>query len=122
MDRNYGIGFFLFDRMFGTMAKHHCPLNWLGYSSRSQAPPEKLRERRGMDKFSIGVSRLKRERETSQARAEIDFGFCEGGRAVRFVSKRSDGSSVRMLCGNHGKPGAKEPQNEESCPLSHVTA
>jgi sterol desaturase/sphingolipid hydroxylase (fatty acid hydroxylase superfamily) len=31
MDRNYGIGFFLFDRMFGTMAKHHCPLNWIGY-------------------------------------------------------------------------------------------
>jgi sterol desaturase/sphingolipid hydroxylase (fatty acid hydroxylase superfamily) len=31
MDKNYGIGFFLFDRLFGTMAKHHYPLNWHGY-------------------------------------------------------------------------------------------
>ncbi len=31
MDRNFGIGFFFFDRVFGTLAKRHCPLNWHGY-------------------------------------------------------------------------------------------
>jgi sterol desaturase/sphingolipid hydroxylase (fatty acid hydroxylase superfamily) len=31
MDRNYGIGFFFFDRLFGTLAKRHSPLNWHGY-------------------------------------------------------------------------------------------
>lgn len=31
MDRNFGIGFFLFDRLFGTLAKRHGPLNWHGY-------------------------------------------------------------------------------------------
>ncbi len=31
MDRNYGIGFFFFDRLFRTLAKHHCPMNWHGY-------------------------------------------------------------------------------------------
>ena len=31
MDRNYGIGFFFFDRLFGTLEKRHCPLNWHGY-------------------------------------------------------------------------------------------
>ena len=31
MDRNYRIGFFFFDRVFRTMAKRHCPLNWYGY-------------------------------------------------------------------------------------------
>ena len=30
MDRNYGIGFFFFDRLFGTFATRHCPLNWHG--------------------------------------------------------------------------------------------
>jgi len=31
LDRNFGIGFFLFDRIFGTLAKRHCPLNRPGY-------------------------------------------------------------------------------------------
>jgi len=31
MDRNFGIGFFLFDRLLGTLAKRHCPLNRCGY-------------------------------------------------------------------------------------------
>ena len=31
MDRNYGIGLFFFDRLFGTLAKRHGPLNWPGY-------------------------------------------------------------------------------------------
>lgn len=31
MDRNFGIGFFFFDRLFGTLAKRHCPFNWYGY-------------------------------------------------------------------------------------------
>jgi Fatty acid hydroxylase superfamily len=31
MDRNFGIAFFFFDRLFRTLAKHHCPFNWHGY-------------------------------------------------------------------------------------------
>jgi sterol desaturase/sphingolipid hydroxylase (fatty acid hydroxylase superfamily) len=31
MDRNFGIGFFVFDRIFQTFARRHCPLNWRGY-------------------------------------------------------------------------------------------
>jgi sterol desaturase/sphingolipid hydroxylase (fatty acid hydroxylase superfamily) len=31
MDRNFGIGFFFFDRIFRTLSKRHCPLNWLGF-------------------------------------------------------------------------------------------
>lgn len=31
MDKNFGIGFFLFDRIFHTFAKRHCPFNWHGY-------------------------------------------------------------------------------------------
>jgi len=31
MDRNFGIGFFLFDRLLGTPAKRHRPLNHRGY-------------------------------------------------------------------------------------------
>ena len=31
MDKNFGIGFFLFDRVFRTLAKRHCPFNWHGY-------------------------------------------------------------------------------------------
>ena len=36
MNRNFGIGFFFFDRVFGTLAKRHCPLNWRGYRSAMQ--------------------------------------------------------------------------------------
>ena len=31
MDRNFGIGFFLFDQLFGTLAKRHCAFNRRGY-------------------------------------------------------------------------------------------
>jgi sterol desaturase/sphingolipid hydroxylase (fatty acid hydroxylase superfamily) len=31
MDKNFGIGFFLFDRIFHTLAKRHCPFNLHGY-------------------------------------------------------------------------------------------
>ncbi len=31
MNRNFGIGLFFFDRVFGTLAKRHCRLNWKGY-------------------------------------------------------------------------------------------
>ncbi|HEV2101465.1 MAG TPA: sterol desaturase family protein [Candidatus Acidoferrum sp.] len=31
MDKNFGIGFFFFDRIFRTFAKRHCPFNWHGY-------------------------------------------------------------------------------------------
>jgi len=31
MDKNFGIGFYFFDRMFRTFAKRHCPFNWHGY-------------------------------------------------------------------------------------------
>jgi sterol desaturase/sphingolipid hydroxylase (fatty acid hydroxylase superfamily) len=31
MDKNYGIGFYFYDRIFRTYAKRHCPLNWRGY-------------------------------------------------------------------------------------------
>jgi len=31
MDRNFGIGFYFFDRLFRTLAKRHRSLNWKGY-------------------------------------------------------------------------------------------
>lgn len=31
MDTNFGIGFYLFDRFFRTMARRHRPFNWQGY-------------------------------------------------------------------------------------------
>jgi sterol desaturase/sphingolipid hydroxylase (fatty acid hydroxylase superfamily) len=31
MDRNFGIGLFWYDRLFGTLSKRHCPFNWKGY-------------------------------------------------------------------------------------------
>jgi hypothetical protein len=31
MNRNFGVGLFLFDRAFQTLAHRHCPLNWHGY-------------------------------------------------------------------------------------------
>jgi sterol desaturase/sphingolipid hydroxylase (fatty acid hydroxylase superfamily) len=30
LDANFGIGFYFFDRLFGTMAKRHRPFNWCG--------------------------------------------------------------------------------------------
>jgi sterol desaturase/sphingolipid hydroxylase (fatty acid hydroxylase superfamily) len=33
MDRNFGIGFFFFDRVFRTLAKRHFPFNWHGYKA-----------------------------------------------------------------------------------------
>jgi sterol desaturase/sphingolipid hydroxylase (fatty acid hydroxylase superfamily) len=49
MDHNFGIGFFLFDRIFGTLAKRHCPLNRHGY--RAALRRYKL-ERRDDEDFS----------------------------------------------------------------------
>ena len=31
MDKNFGIGFYFYDRIFRTIAKRHCPFNWHGY-------------------------------------------------------------------------------------------
>jgi hypothetical protein len=31
MNSNFGIGFYLFDGLFHTIAKRHRPLNWAGY-------------------------------------------------------------------------------------------
>ena len=31
MNCNFGIGFFFFDALFGTLAKRHRPMNWHGY-------------------------------------------------------------------------------------------
>lgn len=31
MNRNFGIGLFWYDRIFGTLSKRHCPFNWKGY-------------------------------------------------------------------------------------------
>ena len=31
MDKNFGIGFYLCDRIFRTFAERHCPFNWHGY-------------------------------------------------------------------------------------------
>lgn len=31
MDKNFGIGFYFFDRLFRTFARRHCPFNWHGY-------------------------------------------------------------------------------------------
>jgi sterol desaturase/sphingolipid hydroxylase (fatty acid hydroxylase superfamily) len=33
MDTNFGIGFYFFDRFFGTIAKRHRPFNWKGYQT-----------------------------------------------------------------------------------------
>src|SRR5467141_372185 len=33
MDKNFGIGFYFFDRFFRTMAKRHRPFNWTGYQA-----------------------------------------------------------------------------------------
>ena len=33
MDANFGIGFYFFDRFFGTMAKRHRRFNWCGYKA-----------------------------------------------------------------------------------------
>jgi sterol desaturase/sphingolipid hydroxylase (fatty acid hydroxylase superfamily) len=48
MDRNFGIGFFFFDRIFRTLAQRHCPFNWHGY--RAAAKRYKL-EHAGEDEF-----------------------------------------------------------------------
>ncbi len=45
MNRNFGIGFFFFDRLFDTLSKKHCPLNKHGYRAamrryRLQTPAE----------------------------------------------------------------------------------
>jgi sterol desaturase/sphingolipid hydroxylase (fatty acid hydroxylase superfamily) len=58
MDRNFGIGFFFFDRIFGTLAKRHCALNWRGY--RTAIRRHKI-ESRNEDDFTnspSGVLRL----------------------------------------------------------------
>lgn len=47
MDKNYGIGFYFFDRFFRTYTKRHCPFNWRGYRaavSRSQLEKECMEE------------------------------------------------------------------------------
>jgi len=31
MDKNFGIGFYFFDRVFRTFARQHCPFNWHAY-------------------------------------------------------------------------------------------
>jgi sterol desaturase/sphingolipid hydroxylase (fatty acid hydroxylase superfamily) len=33
MDTNFGIGFYFFDRFFGTIARRHRPFNWRGYKA-----------------------------------------------------------------------------------------
>jgi sterol desaturase/sphingolipid hydroxylase (fatty acid hydroxylase superfamily) len=33
MDTNFGIGFYFFDRVFGTIATHHRPFNWAGFEA-----------------------------------------------------------------------------------------
>jgi len=33
MDANFGIGFYFFDRFFGTIAKRHRRFNWCGYKA-----------------------------------------------------------------------------------------
>jgi sterol desaturase/sphingolipid hydroxylase (fatty acid hydroxylase superfamily) len=33
MDTNFGIGFYFYDRLFGTMATRHRPFNWKGYAA-----------------------------------------------------------------------------------------
>jgi sterol desaturase/sphingolipid hydroxylase (fatty acid hydroxylase superfamily) len=33
MDRNFGIGFFFFDRLFGTLARQQRPFNHRGYDA-----------------------------------------------------------------------------------------
>jgi sterol desaturase/sphingolipid hydroxylase (fatty acid hydroxylase superfamily) len=53
MDRNFGIGFFLFDRIFRTFARKHCPFNWHGY--RAAAKRYKL-ERSNQEDFSHSPS------------------------------------------------------------------
>lgn len=45
MDSNFGIGFYFFDRLFGTFAKRHRSFNWSGYGAAI--------ERYGLDKSEL---------------------------------------------------------------------
>jgi len=36
MDTNFGIGFYFFDRFFGTILQRHRPFNWTGYETAKQ--------------------------------------------------------------------------------------
>jgi sterol desaturase/sphingolipid hydroxylase (fatty acid hydroxylase superfamily) len=54
MDRNHGIGFFFFDRLFGTMAKHHCPLNWHGYHAAKRRHRTSFESDDGLTDFPSG--------------------------------------------------------------------
>jgi sterol desaturase/sphingolipid hydroxylase (fatty acid hydroxylase superfamily) len=36
MDTNFGIGFYFFDRVFGTISQSHRPFNWTGYETAKQ--------------------------------------------------------------------------------------
>jgi sterol desaturase/sphingolipid hydroxylase (fatty acid hydroxylase superfamily) len=59
MNRNYGVGFFFFDRLFGTIAKHHCPLNWHGYHAAGRRPLTSFESDDGLTDFPSGFRVLK---------------------------------------------------------------
>jgi sterol desaturase/sphingolipid hydroxylase (fatty acid hydroxylase superfamily) len=59
MDTNFGIGFYFFDRVFGTISLRHRPFNWTGY--------EIAKERYRYDMCNEGVD------EESEAESEAEF-------------------------------------------------
>jgi hypothetical protein len=49
MDTNFGIGFYFYDRLFGTIMKHHRPFNWSGFEAAKARyslvePPHNVRQ------------------------------------------------------------------------------
>jgi sterol desaturase/sphingolipid hydroxylase (fatty acid hydroxylase superfamily) len=54
MNRNFGIGFFFFDAVFGTLAKRHRPMNWRGY-------------RLAMRRHNVAVNRMKAGRPVARS-------------------------------------------------------
>ncbi len=54
MDRNFGIGFFFFDRIFRTLAKGHRPFNWNGYRAALQRHRERVENDEEFSHFPRG--------------------------------------------------------------------
>jgi sterol desaturase/sphingolipid hydroxylase (fatty acid hydroxylase superfamily) len=71
MDTNFGIGFFFFDRFFGTIARRHRPLNWCGYKAaveRYRLDETDLVSLRGCSKALFG-----KEVESSGVSSKLEF-------------------------------------------------
>jgi len=59
MNHNYGIGFLFFDRLFGTIAKRHCPLHWHGNHAAERRHLMSFESDDGLSNFPSGFRILK---------------------------------------------------------------